>query len=91
MSPRTSAHDRCRNLLEQLSTYVDGDLTGAERRALVLHLKKCPCCQEMADGLRQTVEMCRKAKAARLPADVRARARARIDTLLASGSAFRTR
>jgi anti-sigma factor RsiW len=80
------AHDRCRALLEQLSTYVDGELTGAERRAFVAHLNRCPCCQTMADSLKQTVEACRKAKKARLPADVRARARARITTLLASGA-----
>jgi anti-sigma factor RsiW len=93
MSPRTKrpAHDRCRELIEQLSTYVDGELTGAERTALLRHLKHCPCCQAMADGLQQTVEVCRKAKTARLPADVRARARARIATLLASGAAPRER
>jgi anti-sigma factor RsiW len=83
MSPQGQQQDRCRALLVQLSNYVDGDLSGPERRAVVAHLKRCPCCQSMADGLRHTVETCRKAKAARLPADVRARARARIAALLA--------
>ena len=41
----------------------------------------------MADSLKHTVEACRKAGAARLPADVRVRARARIATLLAVGPA----
>jgi len=85
----TRPHDRCRELLEQLSRYVDGELTGAERRAVVTHLKKCPCCQTMAESLQHTVEVCRKAGAARLPAQVRARARARIATLLASGPVSR--
>jgi anti-sigma factor RsiW len=83
-------HDRCRELLEQLSRYVDGDVTGRERRAVMTHLKTCPCCQSMANGLQQTVEACRKAGSARLPADVRARARARIATLLASGPVSRS-
>jgi anti-sigma factor RsiW len=83
------AHDRCRELLEQLSTYVDGELGGAERRTLRAHLKNCPCCQSMAESLQHTVEACRKAKTARLPADVRARARARIATLLATGPSRR--
>jgi hypothetical protein len=39
----------------------------------------------MADSLKHTVAACRKAGTARLPADVRVRARARIATLLASG------
>jgi len=85
----TRPHDRCRDLLEQLSRFVDGDLTGGDRRAVVTHLKTCPCCQTMAEGLQHTVEVCRKAGSARLPADVRARARARIATLLASGPVSR--
>jgi anti-sigma factor RsiW len=82
-----SARDRCRDLLVRLSSYVDGDLSGTERRAVVAHLKACPCCQAMADDLKQTVAVCRKAGSARLPADVRERARARIAALLASGEA----
>ena len=79
--------DRCRALLEQLSRFLDGDLTPAQRRAVSLHLRRCPCCQTMADSLQHTVEVCRKAGGARLPADVRSRAKARIATLLASGPA----
>jgi anti-sigma factor RsiW len=81
----TPGSDRCRALLEQLSKYIDDELTPAERRALTAHLRRCPCCQSMADSLKHTVDACRKAGASRLPADVRLRARARIATLLASG------
>lgn len=77
--------DRCRQLLEQLSRYLDGDLTAAERRAVGHHLETCPCCQHMADSLKHTVDACRKAGGARLPLGVRTRARARIATLLAGG------
>jgi anti-sigma factor RsiW len=88
---KTTASDRCRSLLEQLSRYIDDELTPAQRRTLSAHLRRCPCCQSMADSLRHTVETCRKAGTARLPADVRVRARARIATLLASGPAPRPR
>lgn len=87
----TQPSDRCRTLLEQLSRYIDGDLTPVERRSMSAHLRRCPCCQTMADSLEHTVEACRKAGAARLPADVRDRARARIATLLASGRGGRSR
>ena len=89
MNPQPT--DRCRKLLEQVSRYLDGDLTAAERRTIGQHLQRCPCCQHMADSLKHTVETCRKAGAARLPADVRMRARARVATLLATGPAGRPR
>jgi len=87
----TPASNRCRSLLEQLSKYIDDDLTPAQRRSLAAHMRRCPCCQTMADSLRHTVDACRRAGAARLPADVRLRARARIATLLATGPAGRPR
>jgi anti-sigma factor RsiW len=85
------ASDRCRTLLEKLSRYIDGELTAAQRRSLAAHLRRCPCCQVMTDSLRHTADACRKAGAARLPADVRARAKARIATVLATGPAHRRR
>ena len=88
---KTPASDRCRSLLEQLSRYIDDELTVAQRRSLTAHLRRCPCCQTMADSLKHTVETCRKAGTARLPPDVRVRARARIATLLATGQAARPR
>lgn len=84
---KRASEDRCRELLEQLSRYVDGDLGPAERRDMALHLRRCPCCQSMADSLKKTVDACKKAGRTRLPEDVRKRARIRITTLLASGAA----
>jgi len=74
---------RCRELLERLSRYIDDDLEPRERRSLVNHLRRCPCCEEFADSLRRTVLLCQEAGKRRLPADVRARARNRIAQLLA--------
>ncbi len=75
----------CRDLLERLSLYIDGDLKGPQRRALMAHLRRCPCCGELAESLKRTVELCHEAGKTRLPAKVRARARARIAELLADG------
>ncbi|MCX6544566.1 MAG: zf-HC2 domain-containing protein [Acidobacteria bacterium] len=74
--------DRCRELLERVSRYIDGDLSAAERRALTAHLRRCPCCHSLEESLRHTVSLCRDASATRLPAAVRARAKARVATLL---------
>ncbi|MFB3852472.1 MAG: anti-sigma factor [Vicinamibacterales bacterium] len=72
----------CRAHLEQVSRYIDGDLNAAERRAMSRHMERCPCCAEFAESLRRTVAACRSAGRRRLPADVRARARARIEKLM---------
>lgn len=88
---KAAADDRCRRLLERLSRYLDDDLSPAERRTLVAHLRRCPCCQTMAVSLRHTVEVCRKAGTARLPPEMKQRARARVSTLLASVPAPRFR
>ena len=77
------ARQRCLRLRERLSSYIDGDLSPSERRSVAAHLRRCPCCRTMADGLRHTVDLCHKAGTASLPADVKRRARARITSLLA--------
>jgi len=74
---------RCRAFLEKLSLYMDNELSGPARRTVTLHLRRCPCCHDLADSLRRTVALCRQSGGRRLPAEVRARARARIRALLA--------
>jgi anti-sigma factor RsiW len=72
----------CERHVLTISRYVDGDLSAAERRTLSAHLKRCPCCQSMAEAIQGTVSACRKARSARIPADVRARAKDRVKALL---------
>jgi anti-sigma factor RsiW len=74
---------RCRSFLENLSLYIDDELSGPARRTVTLHLRRCPCCHELADSLRRTVLLCRQSGGRPLPAAVRARAQARIAALLA--------
>jgi len=82
---------RCRELAARLSRFVDGDVDGAERRRLTAHIRRCPCCGSVAESLRQTVSICRDASGMRLPAAVRARAKARVAALLVSESEARRR
>ncbi len=83
---KEDAGGRCRAMLTQISRLLDGDLKGAERRALVTHLRKCPCCEDMAESLQRTVEACHKAGRTRLPAEVRDRAKQRVADLMARGN-----
>jgi anti-sigma factor RsiW len=89
MTPVTS--DRCRDLMQRLSRYVDGDLSGVERRALVAHVRRCPCCESMAQSLKHTAALCRDASRTRLPPAVQARAKARVAALLGTESTPKNR
>ncbi len=73
---------RCRALLERLSLYVDNDLPAVDRGAIRRHLRHCPCCEQFVEELRRTTVLCEDAGHRRLPAEVRARAHARIAELL---------
>jgi anti-sigma factor RsiW len=85
---KTSPSARCRAMLERLSLYVDGELSGIDRRTIARHLRACPCCEQFVESLRRTAELCHEAGHRRLPPRVRARARARIAELLGVGQGF---
>ena len=46
----------CEETREQLSAYVDGELTGLRRLRVRLHLAGCDLCAAVAASLRKTVE-----------------------------------
>ena len=73
---------RCRALFEELSLYLDGDLTPVRRRTVERHIKTCTCCAMMDRRLRLTLAACRAEAARRPPRAVMARAVRRVRTLL---------
>jgi anti-sigma factor RsiW len=84
MSDRIATED-CRHLVEEISRYLDGDLSPARAEALEQHLASCLCCTDFATSLRQAVAACRAAGLCQLPEDVRVRAKQRIAELLDGG------
>jgi anti-sigma factor (TIGR02949 family) len=60
----------CRELLDQLSEYIDGELEVALCTELEAHLAECPNCRVMVDTLRKTITLYRSQSRAELPADV---------------------
>lgn len=81
---------RCLDLLAELSSYIDGELSAARCRQIERHLEACPCCDDLAARLRRAVLVCRQAGQRQLPRAVRQRARERIEALL-DGAASKTR
>jgi anti-sigma factor RsiW len=63
-------HAACRELLEQISDYVDGELEAALCTELEAHLADCPNCRVMVDTLRRTITLYHAQATSQLPSDV---------------------
>jgi anti-sigma factor RsiW len=73
----------CRELIEQLSRFIDNDLAASERQAVMRHLRRCRCCDDFVASLEHTVRVCQDAGHTELPPSVRAQALARVRRLVA--------
>jgi len=63
-------HPICRDLLGQLSEYIDGELEAALCAELEVHLADCTNCRVTVDTLRKTITLYHAQAAAELPSDV---------------------
>jgi anti-sigma factor RsiW len=73
---------QCLALLEQLSRYIDDEMTLKQRRAIDGHCRDCTRCRRMIAGLARTIALCRRAGATPVPASTRKKARRLISRLL---------
>ena len=63
----------CRELIEFLLDYVEGELPAEQRRLFEQHIEICPDCAAYLDSYRQTIKLSRDAfnrSDEELPADV---------------------
>ena len=72
----------CRDVLTQISAYLDGDLDKAVCETIEQHCVTCPSCAAVVEGLKQTVGLCRQLGAAPLPPAVLERARESVRRLM---------
>ena len=49
----------CRNFVELVSWYVDGELDDATTGRVILHRSACPACERYAHQLEQTIRLVR--------------------------------
>ena len=54
----------CRELIEFISLYLDGELDAGPRHEFERHLSVCPSCAAYLDGYRETVRLGKTARAA---------------------------
>jgi anti-sigma factor (TIGR02949 family) len=69
----TMSHETCKNLLSQLSDYIDGDLEQSLCAEIERHMADCPDCQAVFNTLEKTVELYRSTERTEVPPDVQSR------------------
>lgn len=78
----TAQPGTCKEVLANISGYLDGELDTTACDAIERHCTACPSCAGLVSGLRETVGLCRQAAAVPLPDAVRQRARESVRRLL---------
>ena len=72
----------CRRLLSSVLAYLDGDADAATCASIETHCRHCARCDELINGLRSSIGLCREAGQAAVPEAVRRRAHDRVQQLL---------
>lgn len=72
----------CREVLEELSNYLDNDVVEDLRRAIDSHLSRCHRCTIVFDTTRQTLRIVRDMEPFDVPLQVSARLYARLSEVL---------
>jgi anti-sigma factor RsiW len=68
----------CRDVLKMLSEYLDLELPPDACQQVEQHLAGCPPCEEFAQSLRKTVDLCRRYAPSELPQPISQSARAKL-------------
>ena len=78
----TAPLNTCREVLADISGYLDGELETTACEAIQQHCLTCSGCAALVKGLQETVGLCRQAARTPVPEAVRRRARERVRRLL---------
>ncbi len=69
--PHEHGTARCRELMERLSEYLDGELDPEACRGMDEHMEDCAPCRAFLESLRRTVALIERQPRPRLPDDLR--------------------
>ncbi len=67
------AHETCKDLLDQLSDYIDGELEETLCAEIQQHMADCLDCRAVVNTLEKTIELYRTAGRVEVPLDVQSR------------------
>lgn len=69
----------CKEIAQQLSDYIDGELDAGLCAELEAHLAGCKNCRLMVDNLRMTVKLCRDGSCEDLPDALQKKLNAKLE------------
>lgn len=76
----------CKEVLQQLSEYLDGEVAEELRKTIDSHLLHCRGCKIIFDTTRQTLRLVRDTEPFEVPLEVSARLYARLSAILTGGA-----
>jgi predicted anti-sigma-YlaC factor YlaD len=76
--PQSDKPGNCREILELLSDYLNLELPADACHQIEHHLSGCQPCEEFAESLRKTVNLCRQYRPSELPHPISESARAEL-------------
>jgi len=72
-------HKHCKQLIHDLSDYIDGELPPVDCEELEAHLANCPDCNIVYDTLKKTIELYKEETCPELPDEVKSRLYKRLN------------
>lgn len=79
MNEHNHKHGECRELLKDLSDYVDGDLDETLCLEIEQHMAECDNCRVVVDTLRRTVDLYHALPVEPMPGEVETRLLRRLE------------
>ena len=90
MTESNHHHEKCRELFERLSEYLDRELDEETCSEIEAHIGRCEPCKVCTETLKRTVDVCRNLKQEQVPPDFSRHLRQLIGQLAEGGSGKRS-
>jgi anti-sigma factor (TIGR02949 family) len=68
----------CKEVIRQMSEFIDGDLDECRCDSVKSHLEECPACRGVFDTFRTTIDLSKKLLRTQIPEDIRSRLREKL-------------
>jgi anti-sigma factor (TIGR02949 family) len=75
-------NEHCKECLQRISEYLDGDLDHLMCEKIERHLRQCPGCRQDFDSLKKSIDLCQDYAREEMPIHIRERLRSTLREVL---------